>query len=358
MTFNLAVILSESAAAAPERTVAFFPGGELTYGELDELSGRCAAALTGTGLRPGDRVALQLPNIPQFLIAYFGILKAGCAAVPLNVMLKGPEVEFQLADSGARALITWEGVLAEAGKGAAAAGLSDIYAVGHQAGTPGALPFEQLLVAPPGPPGAMMQREPDDTAIVVYTSGTTGKPKGAELTHIQLYMNADIPGRLVGVHPSDVVLTVLPLFHVFGLSSILNLCVRFGCAMSLVPRFGARDVLAAIERDKCTVFDGVPTMFAELLACPDLGRYDVSSLRLAVSGGASIPAPLLDAFEKRFGVVILEGYGLTETAATTTQNRSAAERRPYSVGKPLWGTQTQIWDENGQPLPRGQNHVG
>ena len=355
MTFNLAVILSESAAAAPDRTVAFFPGGQLTYGELDELSGKCAATLTGMGLRPGDKVAFQLPNIPQFLIAYFGILKAGCAAVPLNVMLKGPEVEFQLADSGARTLITWEGILAEAGKGAAAAGLNDIYAVGHQAGTPGALPFEQLLAGRPAP---MIQRELGDTAIVVYTSGTTGKPKGAELTHIELYMNADIPGRLVGVYPSDVVLTVLPLFHVFGLSSILNLCVRFGCAMSLVPRFGAREVLAAIERDKCTVFDGVPTMFAELLACPDLGQYDVSSLRLAVSGGASIPAPLLDAFEEHFGVVILEGYGLTETAATTTQNRSAAERRPYSVGKPLWGTQTEIWDETGQPLPRGRNHVG
>jgi long-chain acyl-CoA synthetase len=171
-------------------------------------------------------------------------------------------------------------------------------------------------------------------------------------------MNADIPGRLVGVYPSDVVLAVLPLFHVFGLSSILDLCVRFGCALSLVPRFDARTVLAAIERDKCTVFDGVPTMFAELLACPDLGRYDVSSLRLAISGGASIPAPLLDAFEERFGVVILEGYGLTETASTTTQNRSAVERRPYSVGKPLWGTQTQVWDEHGQPLPRGPNHVG
>ena len=204
----------------------------------------------------------------------------------------------------------------------------------------------------------MAQPEPTDTAVVVYTSGTTGKPKGAELTHIQLYMNADIPARHVGVYSSDVVLTVLPLFHVFGLSSIVNLCVRFGCTLSLVPRFDARTVLAAIERDQCTVFDGVPTMFAELLACPDLGRYDVSSLRLAISGGASIPAPLLDAFEERFGVVILEGYGMTETASTTAQNPSAAERRVYSVGKPIWGTQTQVWDSRDNPLPRGPDHVG
>jgi long-chain acyl-CoA synthetase len=181
-------------------------------------------------------VGLQLPNIPQFLIAYFGILKAGCVVVPLNVMLKSAEVEFQLADSGARTLITWEGVLAEAAKGAAAAGLSDIYAVGHPAGAPDAIGFEQLL-ATPADDFLVVQRDPADTAAVVYTSGTTGRPKGTELTHIGLYMNADIPARAVGVYPSDVVLTVLPLFHVFGLSSIINICVRFGCAMSLVPRW-------------------------------------------------------------------------------------------------------------------------
>ena len=175
----------------------------------------------------------------------------------------------------------------------------------------------------------MTQPGPADTAVVVYTAGTTGKPEGAELTHIGLYMNADLPARLVGVYPTDIVLTVLPLFHVFGLSSALNICVRFGCTMSLVPRWDARTVLATIERDKCTIFDGVPAMFAELMACPDLDRYDVSSLRLAVSSGASIPGPLLDAFEERFGVLILEGYGMTETTATTTQNLATGERRHY-----------------------------
>jgi long-chain acyl-CoA synthetase len=197
-----------------------------------------------------------------------------------------------------------------------------------------------------------------DTAVIVYTSGTTGRPKGAELTHMQLYMNADIPGRLVGVQPDDVVIAVLPFFHVFGLSSILNLCVRFGCAMSLIPRFDPATVLTAIQRDHATVFDGVPTMFIALLQYPGLDSYDVSSLRLAISGGASIPAPVLDAFENRFGVVILEGYGLTETASTMTQNKSITERRAYSVGKPIWGTQTQVWDDDGNALPRGNDHVG
>jgi long-chain acyl-CoA synthetase len=171
-------------------------------------------------------------------------------------------------------------------------------------------------------------------------------------------MNADIPGRLFEVRPDDVVITVVPMFHVFGLSSILDICVRFGCTMSLLPRFSPGAVLTAIQRDRATIFEGVPTMFADLLSQPDLESYDLSSLRIAISGGASIPAPVLDAFEARFGLVILEGYGMTETASTITFNLSATERRPYSVGKPIWGTQTQVWGEDGRPLPPGREYVG
>jgi long-chain acyl-CoA synthetase len=357
MNFNLAIMLSETASATPDKPVVVFDGGQLTYGELDALSDRLAAGLEAAGLRPDGIVALQLPNIPQFLVAYFGILKAGGVVVPLNVMLKAPEVAFQLADSGAKILITWEGVLGEAAKGAAAAGLTEIYAVGHAGGGEGAFPFGRLL-ALPADGYALAPRTMTDTAVVVYTSGTTGRPKGAELTHMQLYMNADIPGRLFDVQRDDIVVTVLPLFHVFGLSSILNVCVRFGCTMSLIPRFDPATVLAAIQRDRATIFEGVPAMFIGLLSYPGLDSYDVSSLRIAISGGASIPGPVLDAFEKRFGVLILEGYGLTETASTTTFNISADERRAYSVGKPIWGTQTQVWGDDGKALPAGKDHVG
>ncbi len=277
--------------------------------------------------------------------------------VPLNVLLRAPEVAFHLGDSGARVLITWEGVLAEARKGAEAAGLDQVYAVGHADSSDGITPFERLLDVIV-PHFEMATRQPTDTAVIVYTSGTTGRPKGAELTHIQLYMNADIPGRLFDVKSDDIVITVLPLFHVFGLSSILDVCVRFGCTMSLVPRFTPAAVLTAIQRDRVTIFEGVPTMFADLLSCPDIDRYDLSSLRIAISGGASIPTPVLDAFEHRFGLVILEGYGLTETASTVTFNLSENERRAYSVGKPIWGTQTQVWDNQGRPLPPGPEHVG
>ncbi len=357
MSFNLAVILSETARSSPDKPVAVFAQGQLTYRELDVASDRLAASLAAAGIKPGDPVALQLPNIPQFLISYFGILKAGAIVVPLNVMLRASEVAFHLGDSGARILITWEGILAEAINGAEVAGLGQIYAVGHADDSGGAVPFERLLNLTV-PHFEMARREPTDTAVIVYTSGTTGRPKGAELTHLQLYMNADIPGRLFNVQPDDIVITVLPLFHVFGLSSILDICVRFGCTMSLVPRFTPAAVLTAIQRDRATIFEGVPTMFADLLSYPDLESYDLSSLRVAISGGASIPAPVLDAFEDRFGLVILEGYGMTETASTTTFNPSADQRRPYSVGKPIWGTQTQVWDGEGRPLPPGPMNVG
>ena len=354
MSFNLAVILRETAQRSPDKPVTILGDSRMTYGELDEQSGRLAAGLAASGIGPGDVVALQLPNIPQFLVAYFGILKAGGVVVPMNVMLKAAEVAFQLRDSSARALITWTGVLGEAAPGAADAGVTQVYAAGGGSGT---VTFEQLLNAPVRRQ-PLAERDPTDTAVIMYTSGTTGRPKGAELTHLQLYMNADIPGRLFDVQPDDIVITVLPLFHVFGLSSIVNVCVRFGCTMSLIPRFDAAAVLAAIERDRATIFEGVPAMFVALLACPELDSFDVSSLRIAISGGASIPAPVLDAFERRFGVVILEGYGLTETASTTTFNVSATDRRAYSVGKPIWGTQTEVWDAEGKRLPPGAGNVG
>ncbi|GAA1040690.1 long-chain fatty acid--CoA ligase [Virgisporangium ochraceum] len=355
--FNVAVILRESAKAWPDKPVAVHSAGRMTYAELDALSDALAEGLVGIGIRPGDTVALQLPNIPQFLVAYFGILKAGAVVVPMNVLLKAREAAYCLATSGSRALITWGGMADEAGKAAAEAGVPDVFVVGTPEDGTVMTPFAELL-APTGPSRPLAAREPVDTAVVVFTSGTTGRPKGAELTHFQLYMNADVPGRLFDVRPDDVVLAALPLFHIFGLSSVLDVCVRFGCTMSLVPRFDAGVALEAIQRDGVTIFDGVPTMFIALLDHPDLDRFDTSSLRVAVSGGAAIPAHVLDAFEARFGVAILEGYGLTETAATATFNTGVDDRRAYSVGRPIWGTDTEIRDDRGNRLPPGRDHVG
>jgi long-chain acyl-CoA synthetase len=355
--FNLATILRESAAATPDKAVTLLDGNPMSYAELDQASDQLAAGLQDLGVTPGDSVGIQLPNIPQFLITYFGVLKAGAVAVPMNVLLKGPEVAFYLSDSGAKVLVTFAGFLADAAKGAAEAGVKDVFAVGLDEANDSAKPFEQLLANTPEHP-IFESREPQDTAVIIYTSGTTGKPKGAELTHFTLYMNSDIPGRLFDMKSDDVVITALPLFHVFGLSSILNTSVRFGGTMSLIPRFDAGTVLEAVQRDKATVFEGVPTMYVALLHHPDSASYDVSTLRIAISGGAPIPSEVMDGFEKQFGVVILEGYGLSETASTTTFNVSAEERKAYSVGKPIWGTETQIWTEDGQLLPPGKDNVG
>jgi long-chain acyl-CoA synthetase len=355
--FNLAVILREAVSSTPDKPVALWAGGRMTYAELDDLSDRVATALIDLGVTPGARVAIQLPNVAPFLVTYFGALKAGAAVVPLNVLLTPAELVFQLGNSSARVLVTWAGVAGHASEAAVLAGVSEVFVVGDGPRPPDTRPFGDLLVTAPSR-RPMADTHADDTAVIVYTSGTTGRPKGAELTHFQLYMNADIPGRLFAVVASDVVLTTLPLFHVFGLSSLLNCAVRFGATLSLIPRFDPQVVLAAVEEHRATVFAGVPTMFVALLEAPGAEGADVSSLRIAISGGAALPPQILDAFEERFGLVVLEGYGMTETASSTTSSGSAVDRRPYSVGKPIWGTECEIRDDEDRTLPAGRDHIG
>src|SRR6266568_4244654 len=239
MSFNLATILTETTLAAPDASACRIGGAGITYRELDEQSGRLAAGLRSAGLVPGQVVALQLPNIPQFLAAYFGALKAGLVVLPLNPLLMAPELEYHLTDSAARMLIGFEGMHAEAAKACETTGVT-LYLVSMSAGVlpDGTRPFTELLSGAPldEPGGDVVARGPDDTAVLVYTSGTTGKPKGAELTHFQLYMNCTVAGGLFGVRSDDVVLAVLPFFHVFGLSSVINVSVRYGACLSGRPR--------------------------------------------------------------------------------------------------------------------------
>ncbi len=360
MSLNLACILREAAKTHPDKPAILFDGVSISYAELDLLSDRFAVGLRKRGLAPHDAIGLQLPNIPQFVIAYFGILKAGCVVVPLNVLLKAPETAYQLGNSRAKALITWAGIAEEGAKATAAVGIDELYVV-NTPGTPPAtvgVVAESLLAGDPSEPAPFEQLEPGDTAIIVYTSGTTGTPKGAELTHFQLLMNAEIPGRLFGIREDDVVVVALPLFHVFGLSSQLNVCVRFAATMSLVVRFDPAKIIEVIRRDRVTIFEGVPTMYFALLNHPAVADDDVASLRIGISGGAAIPAEVLDDFEKKFGVLILEGYGLTETASTTTFNVSVEDRKVYSVGKPIWGVEIEIWGDDEKPLPPGDANIG
>jgi long-chain acyl-CoA synthetase len=352
MGFNLCDILRQSAARLPDKTAVVLDDRRLTFGELDALSDRVAGNLRAEGLAHGDAVGLMLPNLPEFLVAYYGILKAGAMVVPINPLYRAAEVAHYLRDSGARTVIAWEGATP-----AVAAAAEDVGAVRTSVvGRPGPGGFEQLLrdgnVREPAP------TMPDDTAVILYTSGTTGRPKGAELSHFNLFMNCHVCGQMFGVLEDDVVLGTLPLFHAFGQSSVMNIAMHFGCTLSLLSRFEARRALDVIQRDRVTLFSGVPTMFLALLAEPSLDQYDLSSLRTASSGGASLPAEVLDAFEARFQIPILEGYGLSETSPTATFNQSVRDRRVYSVGKPIWGVEVRVSDTDDRELPRGPEHVG
>ncbi len=364
MSFNLATILRETAAATPDALAYRAAGVTSTYRELDEQSGQFAAGLARTGLTPGQVVAIQLPNVPQFLTAYFGALKAGMLVLPMNPLLKAPEIEHQLTDSGASIMLGLAGLHTEAAKACELAGLP-LYLAGEP--PPGEAArslgerfrsLGELMAAAPlaEPGGEIWPGNADDTAVLIYTSGTTGKPKGAELTHFLLYMNCTISGQLFGARPDDVMLGVLPFFHVFGLSSVINVSVRYGGCLSIVPRFEAGAVIDAIEADKCTVIAGVPTML-HALAQLDVSGRDLAALRVAVSGGASLPEDVMKTFEAKYGIEVLEGYGLSETGSTTSFNRPG-DRKPLSVGKPIWGVEMRVGDSGDQPLPPGPDQIG
>jgi long-chain acyl-CoA synthetase len=359
MSFNLATMLRESRLAKPDHPLCHINDLTFTYTQVDEISGRVASALLLAGLRRGDKVAVQLPNLPQFLFTYFGILKAGLVMVPLNPLLKASEVAYQLEDSEARMFITFESFAAEAFAGAQQASNVPTYVVnlpGNDQRPEGTRHYDELYFAEDT--GEIEPANADDTAVIIYTSGTTGRPKGAELTHFQLYMNCTIAGELFGFRDDDIGVAVLPMFHVFGLSSVLNTAVRFGGTLALIPRFELEPVLEVIERLRCTIFSGVPTMYYALLHA-DLAGRDLSSLRVGISGGAAIPGEVIRAFEEKFpGVVILEGYGLSETASTTTFNVSAEQRKVLSIGRPIWGVEVRVVDEQDKPLPPGPENIG
>ena len=359
MSFNLATMLRESATATPDKALLHVGDLSISYQQVDEISGRIASSLLALDLEPGDKVAVQLPNLPQFVFAYFAILKAGLVMVPLNPLLRLPEVDYHLRDSHARVLIAFAPMGEEAAKAAEAVGGVRTYAVtlpGSDERPEGTHHFDELYLG--DDTHDIVPLSSEDTAVLLYTSGTTGRPKGAELTHFQLFMAATTGGNLFGYQPDDVALAVLPLFHVFGLSAVLSTAVRFGGTIVLVPRFEMEPVLDALERHRCTIFLGVPTMYFALLQA-DTSDRDLTALRVGISGGAAIPGEVIRAFEEKFpGVVVLEGYGLSETSAIATFNESAEQRRVLSIGRPMWGIEVRIVDEADAELPRGEDHIG
>ncbi len=342
---NFATELAAAAAEAPDRPAVKLDDLVFNYALFDGATKHAAGLLRGKGVQAGDRVGLQLPNVPYFPVLYFGILRLGAVVVPLNPLLKGREIEHSLSDSGAKVLFAWHQFGEPARAGAEAAGAKCVLVA------PGE--FEQM-VGSAQPWGEIAERADDDPAVIVYTSGTTGTPKGATLTHANLSAGAQVGRDLVDAGPDSVTLAALPLFHVFGMNSIMNVTVRARGLLTLVPRFEAGKVLEVIQRDKVTTFGGVPTMYTALLHHPERESFDTSSLDLCVSGGSALPVEVLRGFDEAFGAKVLEGYGLSETTGMASFNLPDRERKPGTIGLPVGGTEMKVVDDDGDELPPGE----
>jgi len=367
--FNLAILLEDSAREVPDRTAIIFDEIKLSYAAVNVAANQVANGLVQAGIQPGDKVALSCPNLPYFPIVYYGILKAGAVVMPLNILLKPREIAYHLRDADAKAYFCFEGTpdlpLGEMGFAA----FQEVDSCEHfflmtanpAAPSPieGAKTLGMLMYNQPAK-FETVQTHPDETAIILYTSGTTGQPKGAELSHCNLLLNARLSDRMYPRADHDVHLITLPLFHSFGQTVQMNSGLYNRATLVLLPRFTPDAAFSAMERENVTFFAGVPTMYWALLNHSGAGRYDLEKiarqLRLSVSGGSAMPVEVMRAFEEKFQVKILEGYGLSETSPVATFNRLDRESKPGSIGLPVWGISVRIVDQDDHDV--GTNELG
>jgi long-chain acyl-CoA synthetase len=355
---NLASFLEDNVRERPNKTAFIYNSFQLDFVTLNAMANQVANALVGLGVRKGDKVALMCPNIPFFPIVYFAILKVGAVAVPLNVLFRKREVIYHLTDSETKVFFAFEGTEQLPMGQVAYDGFKEtptckdfivLTAPGNPSPFPGVKTLMEVLNENP-PIFDTVQTEPDDTCLIIYTSGTTGQPKGAELTNSNLVMNSLIGTRLLSLKDDDISLICLPLFHSFGLCAQMHTTVLNGGTCVLLPRFEAGAVLQAFQDHGVSVWCAVPTMYWDILNYPDLHRFDLekirSRIRICNSGGAAMPVELLRQFEAKFGVVILEGYGLSETSPTATFNRQDKPRKVGSIGLPIWGVEVRVVDED------------
>ena len=352
MSLNLAVLLRESASAYPDKTALAIGDTNLDYATTHALSQRFAGALKTLGVERGQHVALLLPNVPHFTIAYFGCHYAGTPVVPLNVLLTADEIAYHLQDSEAVALVAWDGFLKAAEPAFHRVASTRHLIVANANPTDFAAPEGALnmaaLVAMAEPVTELPGTSPDDAAVILYTSGTTGKPKGAELSHFNLFYNAICSStKIVHLDPDTVALATLPLFHSFGQTVMQNATIASGGTVVLLPRFEAKTAFDLLESHRVTFFGGVPTMYLALLHHSDADQYDLSSLKWCVSGGAPMPVEVMRAFDRKYNVNILEGYGLSETSPVASFNLIDRPKKIGSVGVPIWGVEFRLVDTEG-----------
>jgi len=369
---NLSMLLEDSARRYPDRDALIHDEQRFTYAQLNAVSNQVANLLVSRGIRPGDKVALSLPNVPWFPALYYGILKAGAVVVPLNILLKGREIAYHLADSQAKAHFCHESTpdlpIAEFAR----EGFADTPSCEHLfvISADQVAPGEGVTALPHALENQSSEfesavREATDTAVILYTSGTTGQPKGAELSHSNMVMNAQTSNRLFDSRPSqqDTHLTALPLFHTFGQTVNMNSAFSVAATLILLPRFDAKSALKIMNEQNVTVFAGVPTMYWGLLDALAAGVDGVdvtriaANLRKAISGGSALPVEIHKQFRQRFGVQILEGYGLSETSPLAVFSDAESDTRPGSIGTPVWGVQVQLVDAQWKPVT-SPNEVG
>jgi long-chain acyl-CoA synthetase len=321
----------------PEHVAVLGAQSSWTYAQLRDAALAYAGALCRHGIGPGDRVLLIAPTAPEFVIAYLGIHALGAVVVPVNTMSTQAELEYFIGDAGCSLVVAWHELGPASAEAAAALGIAH-WSLGEGA------------VAGDRSPAAVHDRAMDDVAVILFTSGTTGRPKGAELTVGNVLSGADIAARLIEVTPEDRVGTGLPLFHVFGQNTVLMLALTAGATMSLLARFSSGAMLDMLRRDRLTIMCGVPTMWNAMLHdAGDATAADFADLRIALSGGASLPTEVARTFQAKFGCTLLEGYGLTETTATAAFG--GAQAPSGTVGRAVFDTEIQIRDLAGQPVP-------
>nr|WP_245627302.1 long-chain fatty acid--CoA ligase [Kribbia dieselivorans] len=343
---NLAQNLATTAARLPDKTAIKLDDAALTYGQLAGMVAQAAGDLRASGLEAGDRVALILPNVPAFPVLFYAVQQVGGVVVPLNPLLKHYELEYFFSDSDAKFAFVWPDFAAEAQQAGEATG-TKVFVSTPVGPAPGDLTTGEPITAP-------VERADDDNAVILYTSGTTGKPKGAQLTHANLHLNAKTSAQdVISIGEDDVIMGCLPLFHVFGLTCSLNAGIIAGATLTLLPRFDPAKALEMVERDKVTIFEGVPTMFGAMLHHPNAKDADMSSLVTCVSGGSAMPVELLRGFESAFDCRVIEGYGLSETSPVVTFNMLDRPSKPGTIGRAIPLAEVRLVDSDGNDVPPG-----
>lgn len=351
MSYNLDENLKRSARNFPNSIAYIYRDKSVTYKELNQQVDQLAAGLSAQGIGKGDGVALLLGNSPEFLITYYGILRLGAFVVPMNPLYTQGEINYILDDSQAKAVIAHISV--EPKLSGIKEQLENLKLVIYTDAEDQEWTWEHLMETSNNVCLSPFIDQ-EDLAVILYTSGTTGKPKGAMLSHRNLASNADAISKLIELHDKDCVVAALPMFHVFCMTICLNGPIACGATVLIFPKFSPLDVVSTIREKKATVFAGVPTMYNFIFQIPESTAEDFLSIRLCISGGASIPVELLQKFENKYNVSILEGYGLSETAPLVAINPLKGTRKPGSIGLSIPGTKSKVVNEDGKELPRGE----